>query len=89
MDEHTTLDGIANNMLPTNSERLDSIKEALSFMDKKFRISERIVEIYNNPNFLPRVHAELILLEHFYANNYQYVDGDKYIGCSKPACYCC
>ena len=88
-DEHTTLNDIANRMFSKNSEHLGPIKEALGFMDMKFRISERMMETYNNPNFLPRVHAELILLEHFYTNKYRFVDGDKYIGCSKPACYCC
>jgi hypothetical protein len=36
-----------------------------------------------------RVHAELIVLDQFYRGKYEFFQGDKYIGCSKPACYCC
>ena len=37
-----------------------------------------------------RVHAELLVLDHFDRNGYFFLDdGDRYIGCSKPACYLC
>jgi hypothetical protein len=37
-----------------------------------------------------RVHAELLLLNHFDKQGCNFLDGgDKYIGCSKPACYLC
>ena len=37
-----------------------------------------------------RVHAELLLIDHFDKNGCSFLDGnDKYIGCSKPACYLC
>jgi hypothetical protein len=37
-----------------------------------------------------RVHAELLILDHFEQNGCLFLDGnDKYIGCSKPACYLC
>ena len=37
-----------------------------------------------------RVHAELILLDHFDKHGLNFLDNnDKYIGCSKPACYLC
>ena len=37
-----------------------------------------------------RVHAELLLINHFEKNGCNFLDGnDKYIGCSKPACYLC
>jgi hypothetical protein len=34
-----------------------------------------------------QAHAELLILEEFSRHNYKFVDGDKYIGCSKGACY--
>ena len=36
-----------------------------------------------------RVHAELVLLDWFRSNNSKYLDEDRYIGCSKDACYSC
>ena len=36
-----------------------------------------------------RVHAELFLVDLFYHEEYEFVDGDKYVGCSKPACHGC
>jgi OTT_1508-like deaminase len=37
-----------------------------------------------------RVHAELLLVNHFDKQGCTFLDGsDKYIGCSKPACYLC
>ena len=37
-----------------------------------------------------RVHAELLLIDHFDRHGCQFLDGnDKYVGCSKPACYLC
>jgi hypothetical protein len=35
------------------------------------------------------VHAELLLLDYFFKNNFEFAGGDNYIGCSKPACYLC
>jgi hypothetical protein len=37
----------------------------------------------------PRPHAELIVLEHFHQRQLDFVRDEKYIGCSKPSCYCC
>lgn len=37
-----------------------------------------------------RVHAELLLIDHFDKHQYTFLDNnDKYVGCSKPACYLC
>ncbi|EDR06599.1 uncharacterized protein LACBIDRAFT_300185 [Laccaria bicolor S238N-H82] len=89
MDELMKLDRIAVRMLPANDKRLPDIQDALQSMDEKFAIFENFRDKYEDDNFQPRVHAELILLERFYVHAYQFVDGDRYIGCSKPACYCC
>jgi hypothetical protein len=90
MDELTTLDGIIVRMLKNeNTCKVPFYQDALNAMDTKLHIYQRLRNEYENPTFLPRVHAELILLEHFYKHGYDFVDEDKYIGCSKPACYCC
>ncbi|KAI1334505.1 hypothetical protein F5Y15DRAFT_287442 [Xylariaceae sp. FL0016] len=36
-----------------------------------------------------RVHAELQLADRFSRDNLEFVGRDKYVGCSKPACYFC
>jgi hypothetical protein len=89
MKKLTTLDQIVIRMLPENHEDVPIYQKALQDMDNKFKIFQLFVKEYSEPTFLPRVHAELILLEHFHTHKYDFVDGDKYIGCSKPACYCC
>jgi hypothetical protein len=35
------------------------------------------------------VHAELLLVDLFYWKQFDFLDDDAYIGCSKPACYNC
>lgn len=89
MDVRRTLDRIAVHLLPTNDKRLPEIQAALESMDQKFKILKRLNDTYEEAGFRPRVHAELILLEDFYVHKYLFVEGDRYIGCSKPACYCC
>ncbi|KAL2212319.1 hypothetical protein CC79DRAFT_1329635 [Sarocladium strictum] len=38
---------------------------------------------------ITRVHAELQIADRFSRDSFNFVDSDKYIGCSKPACYFC
>ena len=89
LNHQTTLNDIIGCMLKTEDTSKVFYQEALNAMDTKFKIYERLKKEYKDPTFLPHVHAELILLDHFYKGRYNFVDGDKYIGCSKPACYCC
>jgi hypothetical protein len=37
-------------------------------------------------NVITRVHAELLIVDFFSRKKLEFVDGDKYVGCSKPAC---
>lgn len=39
--------------------------------------------------FKTRIHAELLLADFFYWNQFDFVGDDPYIGCSKPACFNC
>jgi OTT_1508-like deaminase len=91
MNKMKAVDQILARMLPQNHKDLPIYQAALRDMNTKFnlKIFKHFVDQYKQPTFLPRVHAELILLEHFHTNQYTFVDGDRYIGCSKPACYCC
>ncbi|KAI1469741.1 uncharacterized protein F4812DRAFT_301628 [Daldinia caldariorum] len=88
-DSLTGLDGILKRMLPAEDPELNDYTEALASLDRKFQITKRVRDEYDNKNFQPRIHAEIQILEHFYKNQLRYVGNDSYIGCSKPACYCC
>ncbi|KAI9744848.1 MAG: hypothetical protein M1818_001773 [Claussenomyces sp. TS43310] len=88
-DNLTTLNGIVNRMISGDKTKLQQYQEALAFMDAKFHILDRLLAVYKHKDFKPRVHAELILLDFFHQNRLEFVDDDKFIGCSKPACYCC
>ena len=85
----TTLEGILNRMLPSGSEQVPLYQEALATLNAKFNIQTLLLDKYQDKDFKPRVHAELNLLEYFYAKQLPFVDDDRFIGCSKPACYCC
>jgi hypothetical protein len=52
-------------------------------------LAARFTKNYTDPNFVPKVHAETLMMEHFYFNQLQFFGNDRYIGCSKPSCYCC
>ncbi len=39
--------------------------------------------------YLKEVHAETLMMEHFYFNQLHFFGNDRYIGCSKPSCYYC
>lgn len=88
-DRLTTLNGIITRMLPRDSKKLQQYQKALATMDAKFNIQDRLKAQFKAKDFMPRVHAELILLEYFHMKRLPFVDDDRFIGCSKPACYCC
>jgi hypothetical protein len=88
-DHLTTLSGIIKQMLPAGSEEVRRYQEAIASMNAKFKIQDRLQAQYHGKNFKPRVHAELNLFEYFYTKRLEFVDDDRFIGCSKSACYCC
>ena len=57
-------------------------------MDHSFHILEEMTTKYDDAQFNPRVHAEVQILDHFHLNGLRWL-GDRFIACSKPACYCC
>jgi hypothetical protein len=58
-------------------------------MDAKFNILDYLQTKFKDKDFRPRVHAELNLLEHFYRKRLPFLDDDRFIAYSKPACYYC
>jgi hypothetical protein len=84
----TNVEAALKRMLPPGAPELELYREALAQMDKPFKISERFLSSYNLKN-KTRVHAEVQVLHHFDQHDEEFADGDKYIACSKPACFCC
>jgi len=80
--------------IPGRMFKADQKAEAVKCREKLLDIS-RCFE-GGLPKFLDKlrpeqtvVHAELQLLDHARHENVEFLDNDKYIGCSKPACYAC
>lgn len=84
----TDLDGVVRRMVPSDQQELaQRLSQALHDVDSVANIEHRFREDY--ACIRPRPHAELLLLEHFYNHDFEFVADDRYIGCSKPSCYCC
>lgn len=73
----------------SDASHIEFYRHTLEQMDHKYQLSQNLHDHCQDPNWKPKVHAELLLLEHFYTGNLDFVDADRYIACSKPACYCC
>ena len=90
-DDQTTLQGILGRMVVQkhDEQRFQELTAATNTLDHKFQIMKRINTWYNEKSFKPRVHCEVRILEHFYEKKLKYIRNDRYIACSKPACFCC
>ena len=88
-DEMTNVDSALGRMISkTETQLLHDVREAVE-TSRVMDISADFRATYTDETFKPRIHAELLLLEHFYHRNLRFVENDRYIGCSKPSCYCC
>lgn len=88
-DEKTNLDSILRRMVgKSETERLEKLQDILKCM-RHFDIEASFKEQYGAKSLHPRIHSEVLILEHFYADGREFVNNDRYIGCSKPSCYCC
>lgn len=56
---------------------------------KKLETAEKKLKSLREHTLMPMVHAEILVLNHFFTKNLRFVNDDRYIGCSKPSCYCC
>jgi len=84
-----SLNGIVRRMLKEDDKGLEPLQQALNSLDAKLKIFEEVQKRYECKTFVPRVHAEIQVLEHFYDQSLEFAYDDRYIACSKPACYCC
>ncbi|EXJ56388.1 hypothetical protein A1O7_06731 [Cladophialophora yegresii CBS 114405] len=49
----------------------------------------RCLSTMERGRFHTDLHVEVILLRHFHLRRLDFIADDRYIGCSKPSCYCC
>ncbi|PIA97955.1 hypothetical protein CB0940_05371 [Cercospora beticola] len=56
---------------------------------KKLETAENKLKSLREHTLMPIVHAEILILNHFFTKDLRFVNDDRYIGCSKPSCYCC
>ncbi|KAF2722747.1 hypothetical protein K431DRAFT_203958, partial [Polychaeton citri CBS 116435] len=88
-DAKTNLWSALGRMLP--KEAIDEKADVYSHLtaQRVIDVREDFAKAYNNRASKLPVHAEVRLAEHFHSNSLQFVERIKYVGCSKPSCYCC
>ncbi|KAM3422067.1 hypothetical protein BST61_g2443 [Cercospora zeina] len=64
-------------------------EDVLAQAAKKLETAEKKLKSFREHTLMPSVHAEVIVLNHFFSQGLRFADDDRYIGCSKPSCYCC
>ncbi|RYO03997.1 hypothetical protein AA0121_g12909 [Alternaria tenuissima] len=88
-DQLTRLDKVLKRMLPANCPELELYQQALTDMEARHQLFSRFMDNYARPGRTSCVHAEIQVLEHFYAQDIHFAYDDPYVACGKPACYCC
>lgn len=88
-DALTNLEGIVKRMLKPDDPRTESIKQNLQRMEDQIQLEVKIQTSFADKNFVPRVHAEIQMLEHFHQGKRRFAFKDRFIACSKAACLCC
>lgn len=86
LPKEATVEGTVRRMFSSTEEQ-GKFMARLRFIWNESDLSELLKKQHKT---MTRVHAELLLIDHFDRHGCQFLDGnDKYIGCSKPACYLC
>jgi OTT_1508-like deaminase len=90
-DNKTHLKAVIEGMLPNDKGRAEQVMKLLkdSIGPDRLDIDKEFAERYNNKNFTPRCHTEVLLLEHFWTEKISFFKDDSYVGISKPPCYSC
>lgn len=87
-DTLTDLGGIVSRMLPKESS-FGTHRRALSDMAEKHDLFRHFLDNYNSGNVRQYVHAEVQVLDLFYARGFIFADDDNFIASSRPACLSC
>ncbi|PHH89881.1 hypothetical protein CDD83_5054 [Cordyceps sp. RAO-2017] len=90
-DGLTTLPGMLNRMLGSNGDsgRRAELLQQLQRLDQSLQLEAAVLAKYDDDCFAPRMHAEVQLLDHFHARRLAFVADDRFVACSKAACFCC
>ena len=84
--KEATIETTIHRMFSTAEEQNKFMARLRSIWDA----SELSELLHSQHNTKTRVHAELLLIDHFDKHGCNFLGGnDKYIGCSNPACYLC
>lgn len=87
-DTSTDFDSIVRRMLPNQSCPI-AHQCALSDLVEKHDLFQHFIHNYNSGRVKQYVHAEVQVLDLFYAREYMFLNDDNYIASSKPACLSC
>lgn len=80
---------VLKRMVPANQQNVvPRLYEQLTDL-RLFSIPDVFTENFTDDRLMGRIHPEVFLLEHFYLDKIRFWGREKYIGCSKPSCYCC
>lgn len=89
-DHHTTLPRILRRMFPASDEEdLPRTQKILEDMEQhsSLRPLTLFMDCFRSCN--PTVHSEVDVLEYFYRRKLNFLDNDRYVYSSKPACFAC
>jgi hypothetical protein len=88
-DVKTHLTGALKRMLPADQQqRATKLHDILTQL-RGFDMEGSFLDKFQERKANLRVHAEVFLAEYFCSNGIEYLEGDRYVGCSKASCYCC
>ena len=86
-ERNPTLEALAGRMA-NDKDTIEKIRDAQDGFDRLVQLSKELARSCTAPTWKPRVHAELVLNDVFVNQKFEFVDGDRYIACSKAACFC-
>lgn len=87
-ERNPTLMDVAGRLV-SDQRDIEQCRQNLQELDRLYGLSSALQKLCQSRTWKPRVHAELILLDMFWIQELEFVGNDRYIACSKPACYCC
>lgn len=84
LDLGQDFDVILNRVMPEFRDQ-----PMLSEISATVRRASGTTALFKSEKLELKPHAEAIMLDHFFTNNNQFANGDRYVACSRPSCYCC
>ncbi|EMC97243.1 hypothetical protein BAUCODRAFT_68347, partial [Baudoinia panamericana UAMH 10762] len=88
-DPKTTLSGALRRMAPPHQQhQVEELRERLQTL-RDFDFEHSFTETFDGERVSLSTHAEVFPMEHSYFQGLQVVANDRYIGSSRPSCYCC